>query len=271
MKTKIAVAVLVAVFLAGCTGNKHSGPTIKPGVLMIGMNLGYPPMEYLGSDGLTPSGFSVEMGKILAERIGLKPEFVNTAWQGIFDGLDARRWDVIISSVTVTPERIAAHNFSRPYIANTLAMVVRRDSGITAGSPMEAAGLDIAFQGGTTADFFMERLASRDGLRYNPFRYVNMPTAFTDLELRRVHAIVTDILVAYDYVSTPDSPFEIVWQSEGGDPEVFAVALKKGNDELTEKIDLALEAMFDDGTMLRLSNQIFGEGMDFVTAARQTW
>ncbi|MCL2602585.1 MAG: transporter substrate-binding domain-containing protein [Treponema sp.] len=273
MKTKIAVVALIAaVFFAGCSGKREqTGLTLKPGVLMIGMNLGYPPMEYLGEDGVTPAGFSVEMGKIVAERLGLQPEFINTAWQGIFDGLNANRWDVIISSVTVTPERILAHNFSKPYIANTLAMVARKDSSITARNPREAGGLDVAFQGGTTADFFMERLAAEEGLRYNPYRYANMPTAFTDLELGRVHTIVTDILVAYDYISIPDSPFEIIWQSEGDDPEIFAATLKLGNDALTAAIDRVIEEMFNDGTMLRLSYEIFGEGMDFVTAARQTW
>ena len=268
----ITVAALFAVLFAACGGKSGSqqsgGLTIKPGVLMIGMNLGYPPMEYV-LGGETPAGFSVEMGKVIAERLGLKPEFINTAWDGIFAGLDANKWDVIISSATVTPARQEAHNFSKPYIANTLAMVVRRDSNVTAKSPSEVAGLNVGFQGATTADFFMEGLAKDQGFRYNVSRYPNMPTAFIELALGRVDVIVTDLVVALGAAAESKIPFDIVWVSEDDDPEVFAVVLKKGNDALTQAIDTVLEEMFDDGTMLEISNEIFGD--DFVTAARHTW
>jgi len=269
----ITVAALFVVLFAACggkTSNQQSGElTLKPGVLMIGMNLGYPPMEYVGPDGTTPTGFSIEMGKVIAERLGLQPEFINTAWDGIFAGLDARRWDVIISSATVTPERQEAHNFSKPYIANTLAMVVRRGSNVPAKSPSEVAGLNVGFQGATTADFFMEGLARDQGFRYNVSRYPNMSTAFIELELGRVDIIVTDLVVALGAAAESNVPFDIVWVSEDADPEVFAVVLRKGADTLTQAIDTTLEGMFDDGTMLRISNEIFGN--DFVTAARHTW
>ena len=270
MKAKgivLALAVMIAAGGVYAGGKKESGGlTIKPGVLSIGMEIGYPPMEYYDNDGKTPLGFDVEMGKAIAAKLGLKAEFVDVAWDGIFAGVDTGRYDAIMSSVTITPARQTAQNFSKPYIANTLAMVLMKNSTVTARTPQDCAGLDVAFQADTTADFYMEDLASK-GLKYNPRRYEKVMNCFDELKLGRVGVILTDLLVAYDYIAPADSPFQIVWRSP--DPEVFGVCMKKGNDALTAAIDKALTDMFNDGTMLKISNKIFN--MDLVTEARNKW
>ena len=271
MKLRIALIALITVIAVSgvfAGGNRQSGGlTIRPGVLSIGMEIGYPPMEYFGPDGRTPIGFDVDMGKAIAAKMGLRAEFIDVAWDGIFAGVDTNRYDAIMSSVTITEARQRAHNFSKPYFVNTLAMVVLKNSNITARSPEECVGLNVAFQADTTADFYMERLAAEQGLRYNPRRYDQVLHCFTELELGRVDVIVTDLLVAYHYIAQPNSPFEIVWRSP--EPEVFGICMRRGNDALTDAINRVLEDMFNDGTMLRISMDTFG--MDMVTQARQQW
>jgi len=269
MKSKVIVlAALVAVILASgvyAGGKKDSGGmTIKPGVLSIGMEIGYPPMEYYDSDGKTPIGFDIEMGKAIAAKMGLKPEFVDTSWDGIFAGVNTGKYDCIMSSVTINPARLAAHNFSKPYVSNTLAMVVLKGVTPPANSPAECTGLNVAFQGDTTADSYMEDLGNK-GLKYTPRKYDKVMYCFDELQLHRVDVIVTDLLVAYDYVAPADSPFQIIWKSPEG--EQFGVCMKKGADDLTAAINNALDALFADGTMLKISNSVFG--MDLVTAARK--
>ncbi|MCL2138480.1 MAG: transporter substrate-binding domain-containing protein, partial [Treponema sp.] len=70
--------------------------TLKPGVLSVGVEIGYPPMEYLDSDGVTPVGFDISMARALAEKMGLEVEFIDTAWAGIFAGVDTDKYDCII-------------------------------------------------------------------------------------------------------------------------------------------------------------------------------
>jgi polar amino acid transport system substrate-binding protein len=269
MKKIVTVLFILAIFTVMFTGcrRQSDGLTIRNGVLMIGMDIGYPPMEYFDVDGVTPIGFNVDMARAIAAKLDLRPEFINTAWDGIFAGVETNRYDVIISSVTITPARLLAHNFSKPYIANTLAMVLPKGSTLNVRSPEDTAGLNVAFQADTTADFYMEELARRTGLRYIPRRYDQVIHCFEELRLGRVDLIVTDLLVAYNYVAPADSPFEIVWMSP--DPEVFGICLRRGNDALTDAINQALTELFDDGTMLRISMDIFG--MDLVTEARKTW
>jgi len=262
----ITLLLMSSILFAG--SRRDSGSmTIRQGVLTIGIEIGYPPMEYYGPDGVTPMGFDIEMGKAIAEKLGLRAEFVDTAWDGIFAGVETGRYDVIISSVTITPARLVTHNFSKPYLANSLAMVVMRGSSVTARSPYECTGLDIAFQADTTSDFFMQNLANETGLRYNPRRYEKVMSCFDELRLGRVDAIITDLIVANDYIAWTNNPYEVVWISP--EPEIFGICIKNGNDALTDAINKALEELFDDGTMQRISMRFFD--MDFVTAARQLW
>ena len=258
------LTVLIAVSFVYAGGGRDSGGlTLKKGVLSIGMEMTYPPMEYWAEDGKTPLGFDVELGKAIAAKMGLTPNFIDTSWDGIFAGVNANKYDCIISAVTINPARLAAHNFSNPYVSNTLAMVLPKGSRISARSPQECSGLNVAFQTETTADEYMEDLGA-GGLRYTPRRYDSMIQCFNELQLGRVDVVVTDLLVAYEFVGRADSPFEIVWQS--GEDEKFGICMKKGNDALTAAINQALNELWADGTLLRISKETF-DGMDLVTSA----
>jgi len=235
--------------------------------LLIGLEIGFPPMEYYGPDG-TLIGFDVDMGRAIADKLGLQAEFVDTAWDGIFAGVETKRYDAIMSSVTITDARKLAHNFSHPYIVNTLTLVVLKNSGITEMTPEDLEGLNVAFQFDTTADFFMQDFAEETGLNYFPRGYEKVMFCFDELRLGRVDVIITDLPVALDYVSGDNSPFEIVWQNP--EPEIFGICMKKGNDALTEAINKALEELFEDGTMERISMEHL-EMTDPVTTARQLW
>jgi polar amino acid transport system substrate-binding protein len=257
------LAVLLATGVVFAKGQQSGGTTIKPGVLAVGMEIGYPPMEYLAEDGKTPIGFDVSMAKAIGDKLGLKVEFVDTAWDGIFAAVDTKKFDCIMSSVTITDARLGAHNFSKPYIQNTLAIVIRKDSPLNVTSPQDLAGLGVAYQEETTSDYYMEELAAA-GLKFTPFEYDKVMYCFNEMELNRVDAIMTDLLVAYEYIARPNSPFKIVWQ--GGEEE-FGICMKKGNDALTQAINKALDELFADGTMLKISQDVFG--MDLVSAVRK--
>jgi len=263
---KIAVVfsflAVFAVLMTGCSKNS-SGMTIKKGVLMVGMEIGYPPMEYMADDGVTPIGFDVSFAKALAQKMGLKVEFVDTAWDGIFAAVNTKKFDCIISSVTINPARLQAHNFSKPYIQNTLAIVMPKDSKFSVRSPKDLEGLGVAYQEETTSDSYMTDLAEK-GLKFTPYEYDKVMYCFDEIKLGRVDAIMTDLLVAYEYVARSDT-FKIVWQ--GGEEE-FGVCMRKGNDDLTNAINKALDELFQDGTMLKISKDIFA-GMDLVSAVRR--
>lgn len=99
---------------------------VTDGKLKVGMEIGYPPMEYMDESGLNPLGFDVDLATALSEKLGLEVELVNTAWDGIFAGLDKGQYDMVISAVSVTPERQEAYEMTEPYVANQLVIVTKK-------------------------------------------------------------------------------------------------------------------------------------------------
>ncbi|MDR2767358.1 MAG: ABC transporter substrate-binding protein, partial [Treponema sp.] len=161
--TRLVIFALAALALTNCSrsgqtadsgqsGAANGALTIKSGVLTVGMEIGYPPMEYYDTDGKTPIGFDVELSKALAAKLGLTFEYVDTAWDGIFAGVDTGKYDCIISSVTYTGERAALFNFTKPYVANSQLLVVRQDSKVKPKSLDQVVGLRLTYQAETTSD-----------------------------------------------------------------------------------------------------------------------
>jgi len=101
--------------------------TIKDGVFMVGSEIGYPPMEYKAENGIDNIGFDIDVAGRIAELLGLEVQFVDTAWDGIFFGVEKGEYDIIISSVSITPERQAKYILTEPYVSNALCIVVRAD------------------------------------------------------------------------------------------------------------------------------------------------
>jgi polar amino acid transport system substrate-binding protein len=257
-RTALLLCMIAAVAVSVFAGAKKEtgGLTIKAGVLTVGEEIGYPPFEYYAEDAKTPVGFDVAMAKALAAKLDLKLTIVDTAWDGIFAGVTKGDYDCIISAVTWTEERAAVHNFTKPYIGNAQCVVLLKNSPLKAKvkTPQDLSGLGVAYQEETTSDIFMTGLAGK-GLSFSPYEYAKVMNCFDELKLGRVDAICCDSLVAVDYIADADTPFEIVWQ--GPADEKFAICLQKGNDALTAALDKALDELFADGTMKKISQEFF--------------
>ena len=258
---KFIIFLTIIALISGCSSNS-GGITLKKGTLIVGIEIGYPPMEYMADDGITPVGFDISLAKAIADKMGLKVQFVDTAWEGIFAGVNTGRYDCIISSVTIIPERLVTFNFSKPYIKTNLALVMLKNTNHNVRSPLDLWGLGVAYQEATTSDYYMRKLG-QEGLKYIPYEYDKVMYCFEELRLGRVDAVMTDLLVANEYLARSDI-YEIVWH---GIEEEFGICMKKGNDELTEEINRALDELFENGTILRISMETFN-GKDYVSAVR---
>jgi polar amino acid transport system substrate-binding protein len=259
MKKLFGAVLIAAAFAAGFTGcskkEKSGGMTLDGKTLKIGVNIAYPPFEYYDSDGKTPLGFDIELGKAVAAKLGLEPDIIDVAWEGIFAGLDTNKYDCVISAVTITGERTAAYEFSKPYIGNGQSMILLKGSKITAKTPQDLGGRKVGYLTESTSDIYMTKLA-KDGLKFEADEYDDEMNAFADLKAGRCDAVISDSLVATDYVNKPGSPFDLVW--EGPAEEYFGIACKKGNTVLRDAIDKALGDLAADGTLKDLSMKNFG-------------
>jgi polar amino acid transport system substrate-binding protein len=250
------------VFFIGCSKQQQQGLTIEEGIFTVGVEIGYPPMEYYDTDGVTLMGFDIELAKALADRLGLQVKYIDTAWDGILAGLDAYRYDIAIN-VTILPERQKKYNFTKPYIGSSIIIVTLKDSFIKIEKPEDIENYNVGFQSDTTAQYFTEKLHNQN-IHFRPFAYDKILNCFDDLKLGRLDLIAVDNLVAFDYAGKTNSPFEAVWQ--GRADEYISICLKKGNDALTIALDNALDELFADGTLLDISQKFFNH--DLVSSVR---
>jgi polar amino acid transport system substrate-binding protein len=272
MKSKgIVPAVLALVVLAGGVYAKggsqqasSGGLTIENGVLTVGMEIGYPPMEYFADDGRTPMGFDVEMAKAIAANLGLQVKFIDTAWDGIFAGVDTGKYDCIMSSVTYTNERAGNFNFTKPYVANSQLLVVRNDSAVKPASLEDVKGLRLTYQAETTSDTLATEWIARTGAKLEVYEYDKVMNCFDELTLNRVDVILVDSVVAAEYLARPNNPYLIT--AEVSNDEVLAICLKKGNNALTDVLNKALDDLYADGALQKISQSVFGT--DVVSSVR---
>lgn len=228
------------------------GKTIKDGVLMVGMEIGYPPMEYFDTDGSTPIGFDVEVAGALAEYMGLELELVDTAWDGIFAGVDTDKYDCIISCVSITAERQEQFNLTRPYVSNHTVLIVPNESEIDSLEGL--SGHSTAVQAETTSDDYMKAHSAELGVEL--YQYDKVINCFDDLKVGRADSVFTDSVVAAYYLGDDAANYKTVWENEELEP--IGICLKKGNDDLTAAIEEAMDALYANGTLGKIAEKYFG-------------
>jgi polar amino acid transport system substrate-binding protein len=248
--------------LTDCVKQKH-GLTIVEGTLSVGVEIGYPPMEYYDTDGVTLSGFDIELTKALAGKLGLTVNYIDVAWDAIFAGLQTDKYDIAVN-ITILPARRRGFNFTKPYIDSSITIVTAKNSSVKIEKPEDIEGYRAAYQGDTTAQYFAERL-KKNGVAFTSFSYDKIINCFDDLALDRLDLVIADNIAAYDYAGKKNSPFEVVWHGLSG--ELIGICLKKGNDALTAAIDGALDELFKDGVMREISLKIFNR--DLVSSLRE--
>jgi len=223
------------------------------GVLVAGLDDNYPPMGYR-NDNNELVGFDIEMGKELEERLGVTIEWQPTAWDGVIASLKAKKFDVIISGMTITEEREKEVNFAGPYIYAAQALAVKADNEeITAAADL--AGKVVGTQNGSTGLKVAEELNEEIGFAEIK-GYSDYALAFQDLKIGRLDAIISDNYVIAGYIE--NMPGEFKFTGELFSEETNGIAVRKEDTELHEAINTALEDMIVDGTMGELAEEWLG-------------
>ena len=143
---------------------------------------------------------------------------------------------------------------TKPYLKNDQVIVVKKDSGIAKKADLESK--NVGLQKGSTADDAFEaddihtKVAGMN-------EYPENVSALQDLGIGRIDAVIVDSVVARYYISSENADYVIL--DESLSPETYAVGVKKGNTELQEKIQKAIDDMVADGTAAEISKKWFGE------------
>jgi ABC-type amino acid transport substrate-binding protein len=229
---------------------------IQAGTLSIGVEIGYPPFEDFAEDGTTPIGYDVDFAKALGEKLGLKVNFINTAWDGIFQGIDVN-YDCVISAVTITDERKQTMLFSDPYINNFQAIVVKADYTGKINGFLDLNNLAIAVQKETTSDILISNYVATGSMKCTISANEKITTCFTQLTNGEVDAVVVDSTVADGYLASSPNTYKKIFQDES-EPEQFGVAIGLKNTALQSAINQAIAQLTKENFFIQNVEHWFG-------------
>lgn len=250
VRTRRAVLALAAaaVLAAATAAQARSLDEIrKSGTLIVASEGKFAPFNFVDGGKLT--GFEIDVAEAVAKKMGLKVEWKTMGFDGLLVGLGQDRWDMVIASHGITPERARAVTFAMPHYC-TGGVIISKDGAIR--TARDLTGKVVAVQTGTTY---------YDNVKKLPVKEVkNFPqdaSARAALETGHVDAWVTDKFVARaSLAATPGTSLKM------GDflfVERVAAAVALGNTALAGEIDKALGAMMADGTYDAISKKWFGE------------
>lgn len=209
------------------------------GVLIMSTNAEFPPYEY--HDGGEIVGIDVEIAEAIAEKLGMTLEIEDIAFDSIIPEVDSGKADIGVAGMTVSEDRLKNVDFSDPYTTASQVIIVKEDSDIA--GPDDLAGKYIGVQLGTTGDIYASDYEA-DGSTIE--RYNKGFEAVQAMMQGKIDAVVIDLEPAKVFVSENEG---IKILDEALTVEEYAIAVKKGNTELVEKINTALAELKDSGEL----------------------
>jgi polar amino acid transport system substrate-binding protein len=251
ISTVLAAGVAMVLAFAPPSQADELADVKERGELRIAMSGAYPPFNFV-NDRNEVVGFDADIGSEIARRLGVKPEIVTTAWDGIVAGLLAGKYDTIVGSMTITPEREKVIDFVGPYYHAGRGVFVPEDSPVRSLDDLKGKTL------GVTLGETHEKWAREQG-GWTVRTYKGLPELLLELKAGRVDALVVDnipIRVAVkesgERIRQLDTP-----GIEGGSVAI-GIAIRKGNPELAAAMQKALDEMMADGTYERIAMEWVG-------------
>jgi len=200
-------------------------------------------------------GFDVEVGYEIAKRIDREPEMVSRVpWDSLIQSLKSGKYDALIASHAITPEREEQVDFTRPYYRSGACMFVAEDN-TDVLSADDLYGKTIGVVKGSTYLEFANTLTDPGKVT----TYDSDIIALQDLGTSRLDAVITDKLVGLHARQESGVPIKMIGEALYTDE--MGIAVKEGDTELLEAINQALEDMIADGTYDEISNRWFGESI----------
>ncbi len=226
MKRLLSVVVMFSLILMGTVSAQESviEKIQKQGVIRVGMST-FVPWAMKDKQGKLV-GFEIDVARKLAQDMGVKIEFVPTAWSGIIPALLTGKFDVIIGGMGITPERNLKVNFSMPYEYSGMSMVAHKQKaqGFSSVEDFNKKDVRIAVRMGTTAEQATRKYMPKATLKL----FENESQALQELSLGRVHAVVSSApMPVFHALKFPDKLFVPLKENFTKEPIGFAV--RKGD------------------------------------------
>jgi len=240
----LLLALAFLILVSGC-GRKESCPADNP--LVVGMDLSYPPFEMIDAAG-KPAGVSVDLARALGESLHRPVRIENIPFTGLIPSLLTGKIDVVISSMTDTPERRKAIAFSDPYLNIGLALLAGKNSGLTAAAELDQPGRTVAVRQGTTAQVW-----AKEHLKQAKVLVLDKESsAVLEVVQGKADGFLYDQMSVWKHHQ--EHPVETVALLKPVQTESWAVALRPGDSDLREQVNGFMKSFRASGGFDRLGN-----------------
>ncbi|KMY48307.1 ABC transporter substrate-binding protein [Peribacillus loiseleuriae] len=238
---------------SGQSEKTTSGDTLaeikEKGEITIGLDDTLPPMEYR-NDKNELVGFDIEFAEALAKELGVKVKFVPSAWDGIIPGLDAKRFDIILSSMNATDERKKKVDFVE-YFGVGQILAVKTGNPLNIKSVDDLKGKIVGVQLGSTGETAANSINGIKEIK----KYDLTTDVFNDMGLGRVEAAVVGEMIGRYYMTTKPGEFEIVGEAFQVQP--MGIAVRKNDNQLRDALEKAVRTVEGNGTLSKISEKWF--------------
>jgi len=222
---------------------------ITPGTLTVGSDTTYPPQEYIDSTTGKAAGFDIDLITAIAQRMGLKVDIVSTDFNTIIDSLTAKRFDVVISAVTINADRQEKVDFV-PYFSAGESLLVPKGNPKNITSITDACGLTVGVQNGTVEQ--SDAQAASDACKKAGKPAITL-TALQDqtavvqlLATKRVDATYQDSPVTDYYLLQNPGQFQVGGSVVNAAPE--GIAVRKGDSSMLNAVQTSFNQLKSAGT-----------------------
>ena len=248
-----AAAAVCLLVLTGCGGGDTSSDLLSQiqdkGEITIALEGNWSPWGYHDESGKLV-GYDVEIGEKIAEKLGVKVNFVESGWDSLLAGVESGRYNMIINGVDVDETRQEKYELSTPYAYGRTVVIVRADD--------DSIHTMEDLNGKTTANTLNSTYANvAEAYGASVIPVDDFIQTIELLTSGRIDATLNAEVSFFDYLSThPDAPVKIACFDSQTTEQ--AIVMPKGETALREAVDMALAEMRDDGTLTALSEKYFG-------------
>ncbi|HVI51935.1 MAG TPA: ABC transporter substrate-binding protein [Candidatus Sulfotelmatobacter sp.] len=236
--------IAAAFATASLTGVAQAAEKVK-----IGTEGAYPPFNQVDDKG-NITGFDIDIAKALCVEAKLDCTVVTQDWDGIIPALNAKKFDAIVASMSITEERQKAVDFTDPYYTNKLQFIAPKKSDF---SPAKLKGKVLGAQRATIAGTWLEEHVKDAEIKL----YDTQENAYLDLAAGRLDGILADKFVNYEWLKS-DAGKDFEFKGDAVfDNDKIAIAVRKGDDKLRTKLNAALKAIVANGTYKKINEQYF--------------
>jgi polar amino acid transport system substrate-binding protein len=224
--------------------------------LTIGTEGAYPPFNNVTADGKV-EGFDIDIANALCAEMKVECTIVTQDWDGIIPALEAKKFDAIIASMSITEERKKKVDFTHKYYNTPPAIAVPKDSAIKDVSPESLKGHSLGAQASTTHFNYAEA-------KYGESDIKGFPSAQEyqlDIANGRVDAVMDDIMVIRGWLATPEGACCKILGTITPDATIHGegagIAVRKGDTELRDKLNAAIDAIRANGKYKEIQDKYF--------------